>query len=111
MKRTIPLALKVNGVLSHDREEWLLEALRFALERFGEPNNDEHAQEMRLDGVACHMKARRLDGIFAPQVSLSDVLQGRAAMKKLTRTGNDGCPPEVYQALPFLTVIQLLKVL
>lgn len=105
----VPTQLRLEGVLTTDREEWLKQALRFGQERFSDSGNDNRIQADRLSQTISQHRSRRIDGLESNQVHFWDVLQGRAQMKPNTSSGKDSVTVEIWQKLPTTVFLHIWK--
>ena len=108
-RHCLPMQMEVGGELTHDRSAWLREAELFGKHRFQDPANDPEVQEHRLAVLSGISRNCILDGNIPSRMSFYDVLQGRAKMKANTAPKTNGCPPEVFKALPFFVCIHVWR--
>ena len=105
-RRQVPIRLRVDGELSENRSDWLVEAQKFGERRFGDVAKDPRQPRRALQEVYSAAKAAEMDGIRCTTPSLLMILGARSRLRSGSAAGADGCPPEVYKSIPFAAVVR-----
>ena len=101
------LALRIDGQMTYNKQSWMVEAQAFGQRRFGDSGNDAGAQLRRLQQLweGCRSSRTASDRV---SVEPWDVIEARSRLGSGS-AGPDGVPPQVWRALPFVFVMQILN--
>ncbi len=100
-----PSVMKVDGVMTGDREIWKEGLYRFIYKRYHLSDGDNLLLIKDLESRRQVGFNRRADGEYLPGIGFKDVIFARAAISTNTAGGKDGLVGEIWKDMPYAMMV------